>query len=186
MKRTVLPTLLLLALVAGLDLACVSDHPDAEKRPIPKWLKITTDINLDSLGLYFQVTTHFITTSDVFPCSGPGGLGWMPKEQDDTYVLAAGNNILVVPLRCTTRTWCPYVIAAVYIEVFKNGWSRVLANYGIDANLAGVERSSELAKEVALDLSRLKNRYLALGGQSYRMPSPFSGDTVALHFRGMR
>jgi hypothetical protein len=104
------------------DCTCRKYVHNAETRPLPKVLVISSNMSEIAPDLSFKVRTSFEALPEAWYCkhygSGAGTQAW--EIMDTIRVNKLGKNI-IVPLRLGRSTYCPYIIKGIYLSIQQIG-----------------------------------------------------------------
>ena len=109
---------LLCLIVVLLNYTCRRTVYKAETRSIPKVMVLTTNINDVAPELTISIKTLFKSLPADWYCKHYGsGDGTKPWEIEDSIRTSNKNGPISIPLIFHRETFCPYVVAGIYINI---------------------------------------------------------------------
>jgi hypothetical protein len=102
--------------------SCKKTVRDAETRPLPKVLVITSNMGEIAPDLSLEVRTSFESLPEAWYCKHYGsGAGTQAWEIIDTISINNPVKSVDIPLRFGRKTYCPYIIKGVYLSIKQSG-----------------------------------------------------------------
>jgi hypothetical protein len=98
--------------------SCKKTIHNAETRPLPKVLVITTNMGEIAPDLSLEVRTSFEALPEAWYCKHYGsGAGTQPLYYSDTQLIKDLQKPVIVSLRQKKTTYCPYILEGVFLTV---------------------------------------------------------------------
>jgi hypothetical protein len=149
--------------------SCKKTIHNAETRPLPKVLVITSNMGEIAPDLSLEVRTSFEALPEAWYCKHYGsGAGTQAWEIMDTIKVNNPGKSVDIPLRLGRKTFCPYIIKGVYLSIKQSGDLKPRATIYF--------LTSDKQPSVKLEpIPKILNLSFRLDGSRYFFPSDAQG-----------